>query len=71
MLGAGDNTWNINGSSYGYNGTTYGWMNGAPAAAHRGGGWSNAAAGGVFALGLYNSGSDSGWGVGFRCARPR
>ena len=71
MLGKDDGTWNINGSAYGYNGTTYGWANGAPAAALRGGYWDNSTGAGVFALNLYKSGSYSAWDFGFRCARPR
>jgi len=71
MLGKDDYTWNLNGSAYGYNGSTYGWANGAPAAARRGGYWNDSTNAGVFALVLYHSGSSSGWGIGFRCARPR
>lgn len=42
-----------------------------PAAALRGGNWNNGAQSGVHALNLNNSGSNSNWNIGFRCARPR
>ena len=42
-----------------------------PAAALRGGNWNNGADAGVTALNLNNSGSNSNWNIGFRCARPR
>jgi formylglycine-generating enzyme required for sulfatase activity len=71
MLGKDDKTWNLNGSAYGYNGTTYAWLNNAPAAAVRGGVWHNGVDGGVFALILYNAPSNSHWAFGFRCARRR
>jgi formylglycine-generating enzyme required for sulfatase activity len=70
-LGKDDKTWNINGSAYGYDGSSYGWINNTPAAAVRGGHWSNGTDAGVFALNLYHSPSDSAWSFGFRCARPR
>ena len=71
-----DGTWNINGSAYGCDGDgtskgTCGWKNNTPAAALRGGHWSDGAQAGVTALNLVNSGSVSSWSIGFRCARPR
>ena len=71
MLGKDDITYNINGSANGYNGTTFGWFDGAPAAPCRGGAWDNSTSAGVFTLSLTRSGSASMWYVGFRCARPR
>jgi formylglycine-generating enzyme required for sulfatase activity len=71
MLGTDDQTWNLNGSAIGYNGSTYDWANGAPAAALRGGYWSSSTTGGVFAFRMSNSASYSSWSIGFRCARPR
>jgi formylglycine-generating enzyme required for sulfatase activity len=71
-----DGTWNINGSAWGCDGAgtskgTCGWKNNTPAAAFRGGAWSDGATAGVTALVLNYSGSYSGWNIGFRCARPR
>jgi len=61
----GDKTWNLAGRAY--NGTAY--VDGAPAAALRGGDWSLGAQAGVFAL--YLNRAPSYWTdrIGFRCAR--
>ncbi len=64
---ANGSTWNLNGSAAG----PTGWVSGAPAAARRGGGWTDSTDAGVFALYLNNAPSCSYWNIGFRCARPR
>jgi formylglycine-generating enzyme required for sulfatase activity len=58
-----DTTWNLNGRAYGASG----WANGLPAAALRGGNWTNGAQAGAFALDVRNAPSSSGNGIGFRC----
>ena len=63
----GDGTWNLAGRAH--NGSAY--VNGLPAAALRGGGWTNGAYAGVFAL--YLGYGPSNWitNIGFRCCRRR
>lgn len=71
-----DGTWNVNGSASGCDGEDQvqgycDWKKGSPAAAFRGGRWHNNLYAGAGALNLHHAGSRSGWGLGFRCARPR
>ncbi len=71
-----DATWNINGSTYACKGETNtpgtcAWQNGTPAAAVRGGSWSDSTKAGITAIDLSNAGSVSSWKIGFRCARQR
>lgn len=71
-----DGTWNVNGSASGCDGEDQvqgfcDWKKGSPAAAFRGGRWHNNLYAGAGALNLHHAGSRSGWGIGFRCARPR
>jgi formylglycine-generating enzyme required for sulfatase activity len=62
----GDYTWGI--TSYAYTASSY--VAGAPAAALRGGCWSDGAAAGLFALSLGSAPSYWGTPLGLRCVLP-
>ena len=63
----GDGTWNI--ASSARDGVS-GWTKGLPAAALRGGGWSDLARAGLFSLSLLNAPSSWSSNIGFRCISP-
>lgn len=65
-----DSTFNIHGSTWGWNGEKWVWIEGAPAATIRGGAWNTSTGAGVNALGLDVATSHSRWRLGFRCAKP-
>jgi formylglycine-generating enzyme required for sulfatase activity len=58
-----DTTWNLNGRAAG----PAGYANGLPAAALRGGSWTNGTQAGAFALNVGNAPSNSNNSIGFRC----
>ena len=63
-----DNTWNVAGRAY-TNYAALGWTNGLPAAALRGGYWSDGTSAGVFAFDVSIAPSVWYGGFGFRCCR--